>query len=40
MIIIPGESLGPWPLTITVECACKKWAPIPGILANILLFVT
>lgn len=38
MIIIPGESFGPWPRTKTTECACKKWSPIPGIFANIFLW--
>lgn len=31
---MPGLSLGPWPLTKTTECACKKCSPIPGIFAN------
>ena len=34
MIIIPGESFGPCPLTKTKEWACKKCSPIPGIFAN------
>jgi hypothetical protein len=34
MILIPGESLGPWPLKKTKECGCNLCSPIPGIFAK------